>query len=751
MMPRTLLHIVVALSAVSSCFAQALWDRALIPPADDQARMVFDSRAGREAYVVIVPTGNTMEVWEYPLARRAWELRTPPVQPKKRTEFTAAFDTARGVTVMFGGTAPSPANVTNAVWEWDGNTWEKRSPTGRGPSARKRCHAVYHGGLREIVIYAGTDTRTQLDDLWAYNGTSWRALPAGPTKPRPRNDAALAYDSNRNELLMFGGYVGNNGFDDKTWRWTAAGWQDLPVLTPPSPRGWHSLVYDPVRDRTLLLGQYLLWNNDETWEFDRAVLRWTRVSTRPPDGVRRENPSLCYDSVQKRVITFGGNCNYGTGFSDQYGSRSDLHYWNPTNASWVVEAAGLPNWANDYEMAFDPQRQAMVLVGFARNTPTWERIGGKWITKPHPKPTPFPRERDFLGIAYAGNGKTLLFGGRNLKNLSALAETWSWNGTSWGKLSPATRPPARMSHEMVTVGSAGSERVLLYGGEPKVFSLTPMDDMWRFDGTTWSQITRGSVWPPPLAHFAMAANAAGTEVLVFGGRTNGGTPSQQTWRYQVATSTWQLLLPRTNPPGTPYPEMTFDARLGDYVLTQSSGKVWMFNGTDWALRTKCERPRPVEQAAIAFDPTVGRVRAFGGYGYWPRSEEWLLDASGRARFESFGAGCSGGLGVPELRAPTPPRIGQNFTIQVQSPGVSQSSLAFGISSSQWGAVPLPLRLERDCWLQVSPDVLLSGGQSYVIPIPNDPSLTGICLVVQGLVTNAARAALTAPARLIFGL
>jgi Galactose oxidase, central domain len=747
---RFLVFVSLTLCGIAGpCTAQALWDRTPLPPADDNARMVFDSRTGREAYVLLVRAGKFIEVWEYPLATRKWIQRTPPVRPNVRVEFAAAFDAARGVTVMFGGGDFSPKKVTDEVWEWDGNTWERRSPKA-GPSARKRCHAVYHIGRREVVIYAGTDTKKQLDDLWGYNGTSWTLLASGTTKPRPRNDAALAYDSKRGEILMFGGYIGKNAFDNETWRWTKTGWQKLPALTSPSPRGWHSLVYDPVRDRTLLLGQYLLWNNHETWEFDRARLRWTRVSTNPPGGIRRENPSLCYDPIRRRVMTFGGNANYGSGFSDQWGPRADLHGWDATNSRWLAEAGTLPDPDAAYEMAYDPSRKAMVLAGFWWNGPTWQRIGGQWIARAHARPTPFPKGREWFDIAYGGGGETILFGGRNSANGSSFAETWRFNGSRWQKLSPKNSPPARSTHEMVTVRNptTGKDQVLLFGGEDR-FRGTPKNDLWSFDGTNWSQVSAGSTWPPPLAGFALAAGVAGTEVLLFGGRTTGGARSNQTWRYRVGTSKWQLLLPKQSPPQMNYVEMTYDAALGAYVLMANDGKVWTFSGTDWTLRTKCERPRPSNRAAMAYDPTVRKVRSFGGDEFGVRGEEWLLDMSGLGRLESFGAGCAGGVSIPKLVAPNRPRIGQSFAILVQ-PATSGSVLAIGLSSSRWGSVPLPIRLERDCWLQVSPDIFLSGGSSYKFQIPQSAGLRGSCLVVQALAPQSGRVAMTPPSRLILG-
>ena len=48
-------------------------------------------------------------------------------------------------------------------------------------------------------------------------------------------------------------------------------------------------------------------------------------------------------------------------------------------------------------------------------------------------------------MAYdAATGQLVLFGGFDQQHGADLNDTWTWNGTTWTQLSPATSPPARV-------------------------------------------------------------------------------------------------------------------------------------------------------------------------------------------------------------------------------------------------------------------------------------------------------------------
>jgi hypothetical protein len=72
-----------------------------------------------------------------------------------------AYDSARGVIVLFGGLNSSGYN--GETWEWNGTAWTQRIV--RGPSPREGHAMAYDAARRVTVLFGGRDG--------AYNGETW--------------------------------------------------------------------------------------------------------------------------------------------------------------------------------------------------------------------------------------------------------------------------------------------------------------------------------------------------------------------------------------------------------------------------------------------------------------------------------------------------------------------------------------------------------------------------------------------------
>ena len=84
-----------------------------------------------------------------------------PFEPSIRDSHAMAYDSARGVTVMFGGASPS---FNNETWEWDGTHWTMRTNT--GPSPHSGAAMVYDSVRNVTVLFGG-------DGSSGYNGETW--------------------------------------------------------------------------------------------------------------------------------------------------------------------------------------------------------------------------------------------------------------------------------------------------------------------------------------------------------------------------------------------------------------------------------------------------------------------------------------------------------------------------------------------------------------------------------------------------
>jgi hypothetical protein len=123
-------------------------------------------------------------------------------KPTARSGHALAYDSARGVTVLFGGYDGS--SRLHDTWEWDGTDWTQRSPAIE-PTSRT-SHALAYDSARGVtVLFGGHNGSTYLDDTWEWDGTDWtQRFPAN--KPVARSGHALAYDSAREQTVLFGGY-----------------------------------------------------------------------------------------------------------------------------------------------------------------------------------------------------------------------------------------------------------------------------------------------------------------------------------------------------------------------------------------------------------------------------------------------------------------------------------------------------------------------------------------------------------------
>jgi hypothetical protein len=196
------------------------------------------------------------DTWEWDGTN--WTLRTPPTSPSQRADHAMAFDSARGVTVLFGGVLPCgfPALpgtclVFGDTWEWDGSNWTERTPA-HSPAPRFG-HAMAFDSVRRVTVLFGAPNPSVLPfppanpgppETWEWDGTNWTQMT--PTAIPP--GGAMAFDSHRGKTVLCNGA--------QTWEWDGSDWtQQAPAQDPPAG----PMAFDVARGVTVLLG------DGETW------------------------------------------------------------------------------------------------------------------------------------------------------------------------------------------------------------------------------------------------------------------------------------------------------------------------------------------------------------------------------------------------------------------------------------------------------------------------------------------------------
>src|ERR1043166_5354215 len=110
-----------------------------------------------------------------------WIQRMPAIAPSPRFGHEMAFDSARGVSVLFGGY--DNISTYNETWEWGGGapgassegSWSLRTPF-FSPTPRID-HAMAYDSRRGVTVLFGGDNFDQLNnETWEWNGTNWSLM-----------------------------------------------------------------------------------------------------------------------------------------------------------------------------------------------------------------------------------------------------------------------------------------------------------------------------------------------------------------------------------------------------------------------------------------------------------------------------------------------------------------------------------------------------------------------------------------------
>ena len=268
------------------------------------------------------------------------------------------YATARGITILFGGT--DGAQQLDETWSWDGTTW---SPVVVATRPSKRVsHALAYDEARDVVVLFGGNNAA-LNDTWELTAAGWAQ--ASPTISAPaRLGAAMTYDAKRRRILLYGGTNtgGGPGLSD-LWEWDGIVWVDRTPATRPPPRYGTSIVYDPGRDRTVLHGGYDGANaRSDTWEWDGGTGTWAQRVPAHTVGACAGH-QMIYDPARQVVVLWGG-CSNKT--------------WIWDGNDWTeVSLSTAPSERDGFGMVYDLARGGgLVFGGFDRAIA--RAVGDSW-------------------------------------------------------------------------------------------------------------------------------------------------------------------------------------------------------------------------------------------------------------------------------------------------------------------------------------------------------------------------------------
>jgi hypothetical protein len=188
---------------------------------------VFDSQ--RDRFVMFggsAGRGTALgETWEFD--NTSWHKVTVP-GPSPRQAHVMVYDEKRGRTVLFGGMGSGspgqPPPTLGDTWEYDGSAWVQKQVT--GPSPRNSAGAAYDSRRGLVILFGGAGADGFVGDTWSWDGTTWKKL--ADIGPAPRAMGYLAYDKSRDRVVLFGGRKGwPDGDLNDTWEWDGAAWKKI--------------------------------------------------------------------------------------------------------------------------------------------------------------------------------------------------------------------------------------------------------------------------------------------------------------------------------------------------------------------------------------------------------------------------------------------------------------------------------------------------------------------------------------------
>ena len=572
-------------------------------------------------------TGDLADTWEWD--GRYWKDVTPSgASPSPRGSHTMVYDSSRGRVVLFGG---SQTEYLNDTWEWDGAVWRNVTPQNQddsssvapNPTGRYGHAMAYDSDQKKVVLFAGNTADAVLSDLWQWDGTSWTNITPQTESPPPRFGHAIVYDQREKQIILFGGDNLTENLSD-TWIWDGSSWSNVNTGSRPMARHNHAMVYDRVEQHTLLFGgSFGQIDLSDVWIWRSG--NWSRITSFAERPLGRSSHAMAYDSVQRKFILFGGTTIDQTYFSDTWEKHKYRGWYN------ITPGIENPSPRNQHAMAYDSNQRQVFLFGGVESatsealSDTWVWDGLSWFSVPFvPESTPPPR----FGhkTTYDESRQVVvLFGGTNTFQ-EVFSDTWEWDGSFWHFIETSSITPRARSHHAVAYDST-SQNVIMFGGLDE--DQEPMADLWTWNGDQWTEIPPSATMPPARSHHAMAYDSARDKLVLYAGATPNSDLSD-TWEWDPSTNTWTQINTSHSPPALVSHTMVYNAQRETIVLyggdaSAEISQIWEWDGTSWIDYTpRIGNPQSRTGQDMAYDIENNQIVVFGGHSDTDLADTWQL-------------------------------------------------------------------------------------------------------------------------------
>jgi hypothetical protein len=277
---------------------------------------------------------NSTDTWRWTGSQ--WQLLHPSHSPLPRQWGTLTFDPISNTTILFGGLVDTygypgtrQEGDANDTWSWDGTDWTQLNPV-TSPPTRQYATAAFDAARGQTVVFGGLGDSGILDDTWTWDGTNWtQQHPVN--SPPARFSASMAYDPVTQKVVLFGGTVFNTQYFDDTWTWDGTNWtQEQPSNVPPA-RAYTSLAYDPTSSSLILFGGcttcFGTTTDSDTWSWDGQNWNQLQLAMSPPG---RGAQAMVDGDTSSPILVFGGRQQGNAAFDSGTPYLNDLWAFGAT-------------------------------------------------------------------------------------------------------------------------------------------------------------------------------------------------------------------------------------------------------------------------------------------------------------------------------------------------------------------------------------------------------------------------------------
>jgi hypothetical protein len=260
-------------------------------------------------------------------------------------------------------------------------------------------------------------------------------------------------------------------------------------------------------------------------------------------------------------------------------------FWEWDGSTWSARlGSGLPS-GSMLGAVYDSVRRRFQVVGSAAIR-EWD--GARWLQRSATLPN-------------GSSAQQFAFDDRRGRIVAlVLGTVQEWDGIQWrqvGSGGPGQRSDPAFTYDPLR------QACVLYGGGISGTGTT-MADVWRWDGSTWTQ-EQANAAPGPRSRASLAFEPSTGRLVLYGGDTTA------TWA--LSGSQWQQVATTTDPGPRSFAKLVWDGSgllLHDSTTTRA-GLIWRFAQGDWN-GLPGGQPVPRYLPALGVHQTSGQIALFGG-------------------------------------------------------------------------------------------------------------------------------------------